>query len=333
MGCFCWNYLLKYPSRVAGQVFSLPENKNRNKDYLKESIDEAYEIYEKNKNYFDFSDDKWKNSPLKDWIGEGENSTRLCINYAGNVVTGQVFTIVSMLFVVVVNSVLRYCIYGLINFERKKSGTNELKSLVVKIFIAQFLNTAIIILLVNMNLKRWEVDLELFNGVYILGGEYDFFSIKWYSIIGVSIVITMIINIISGISGPIMSYIISKLKIWYDRGYSKDIYVTRQKTMTDLQNIYTGDIFYLELSYAWTLNTFYVCLMYCVGCPILLLILFVSFFIKYWCDKIGFLRVYRTPNQFDSSLPQYVTSVMPWSLIIHLIFSLMLFCDKETFQV
>lgn len=332
LGCFCWNYFLKSPTSVTGQVFSVPKEELINEAFIEQSRKAAYI----NNNTFDMNSnhDKWSNSYLTPWIGgDGSDTTeKLCGNYVSKLALSEGLTFVSVLAVLIINTILTQCIYALIRFERKKSGSGELASLVVKIFISQFLNTAIILLLVNMNLERFDVHLEIFDGFSILGGQWDFFSIKWYSVIGVSIIITMIINIASGIASPIIGFIMKSLFVWYDRGFSFDPFVTRQKTLTDLEAIYTGKVFFLEQSYAWTLNTMYVCLMYSLGCPFLLIVLFCAFMIKYWADKIGFLRVYRTPDKFDSSLPQYVTTIIPWSLLVHVILSCIIFSDNLAFQ-
>jgi hypothetical protein len=61
----------------------------------------------------------------------------------------------------------------------------------MKIFIVEYINTAIIILLMNM---QWE--LKIFE-IPVIAGQYSEFSTDWYRMVGSTIVFTMIIRIIT----------------------------------------------------------------------------------------------------------------------------------------
>jgi len=79
------------------------------------------------------------------------------------------------------------------------------------VFIAQFFNTAILILLVYANFD--EIGLEFLNGPF-----YDF-SPEWYAIVGYSIVQTMVINAILPLIFEALPITISWLTQRMDQGW------------------------------------------------------------------------------------------------------------------
>jgi hypothetical protein len=61
----------------------------------------------------------------------------------------------------------------------------------IKVFVVEFINTAVIIFLVNFNL-----DISIFN-MPIIDGNYTEFSVEWYRVVGSTIVLTMLIRTVS----------------------------------------------------------------------------------------------------------------------------------------
>ena len=61
----------------------------------------------------------------------------------------------------------------------------------------QFINLAVVILLVNFKLELIEDEQMLFGFVPILNGDYDEFTVNWYYKIGATLCITLMINIFS----------------------------------------------------------------------------------------------------------------------------------------
>merc|ERR1711871_155554 len=91
-------------------------------------------------------------------------------------------TVVASVLVIIVNFALRTILIKLAEKERHQSLSSLQSSIVSKVFVAQFANTAIVILLVNAH---------FFNGVFS-----DFTS-DWYDKVGVALILTMLINVFS----------------------------------------------------------------------------------------------------------------------------------------
>lgn len=76
-------------------------------------------------------------------------------------------------------------------FESPHTKTAALISTIMKIFLVEFINTAVIILLMNLRLN-----VEIY-GIPIIAGKYTEFSTDWYRVVGSTIVLTMIIRIVT----------------------------------------------------------------------------------------------------------------------------------------
>jgi hypothetical protein len=90
-----------------------------------------------------------------------------------------------------INVMLKVAMRIISAFERRHDKTDLVISNTFKMFAVQFCNTAIIILLVNAQLDFVPGWFPIFNGAY------DDFTVDWYKQIGVSIILTMMIGIVS----------------------------------------------------------------------------------------------------------------------------------------
>lgn len=93
------------------------------------------------------------------------------------------------IFLVVVNKILTILSINLITWIGYDTHSEMLTKITNGVFIAQFFNTAIVILLVNANFEENFTPLDN----YFKGPFVDYMP-KWYSTVGYVIVQTMIIN-------------------------------------------------------------------------------------------------------------------------------------------
>ncbi len=150
----------------------------------------------------------------------------------------------------------------------------------IKVFVVEFINTAVIIFLVNFNL-----DISLFN-MPIIDGNYAEFSVEWYRVVGSTIVLTMLIRTVAPHIATVAQVCYTALKRCYDRRCTCDNKKTRKVIQSDYENVYMGPEFTLDSRYAQTLTLIFTIFMYSSGLPILYMIGFVYFLFTYWIDKI-----------------------------------------------
>ena len=90
-------------------------------------------------------------------------------------------------------------------------------------FVGLFFNTALIILCVNAKF-------EDFSLVFLFRGEYEDFHPEWYEIVGVSLLLTMVMNTLNPHVIPLVLYPFQQCVLW-----CKIKKIVRNKKITNTQ--------------------------------------------------------------------------------------------------
>ena len=107
--------------------------------------------------------------------------------FAESFATSQTYSILGSVVVVVANQGLRTIMRLLSDFEQFNSVTSTSKALASKFFIAQFINTAIVLLVVNAAIENVDIFSWIFAPFQLVGmfkGEFGDFSNEWYASVG-----------------------------------------------------------------------------------------------------------------------------------------------------
>jgi hypothetical protein len=126
--------------------------------------------------------------------------------------------------IIAVNLILKSVIIKGITWVGEDTNSEQLSSITNGVFIAQFFNTGILLLLVNGNMSEHEPKIIT---KYIKGPFYDYMP-DWYSNVGFKIVNTMIINAIMPLVALATAFVVPALKRLIDRRFGSDIYVSRK---------------------------------------------------------------------------------------------------------
>ena len=237
-------------------------------------------------------------------------SRTLCVSWFSTYLQVQVLSYGTAIITLTVNLVLRYILKFVVKFERHKSKTSELLSRAFKMFVLQFLNTAAIVLFIH---ARIDTDFEPLRR-----GEFTDFSQDWYASVGVSITLTMCLNIILPHGPPMLAWLKTKVNRCRDRSCTCDHHRTKCITQRQLNNTYLGPKMLLDERYAQAFNVIFVCLTFSTGLPILLPVAMVSFIVSFWVDKFLFAYVYRTPPRYGPELAAQFTSLLPFAALLKL---------------
>lgn len=114
-----------------------------------------------------------------------------CIKWAVDSAQKQGLGVASVLIIVIVNAMLKAVMKRLVNMEAPISQSGFSKSLMSKLTIFSFLNTAMVTIIVNANLNDFstgEIDLTL-NGM-LFNGDYSDFSKAWHVYIGTALLLS-----------------------------------------------------------------------------------------------------------------------------------------------
>ncbi|CAD7940597.1 unnamed protein product [Amoebophrya sp. A120] len=212
--------------------------------------------------------------------------------------------------VVGMNVVLEHCLNAMSMWARPLSITALNNALMWKLFLMEFVNTAIVILLVN---TRFD-----YNGPLLGKGDYTDFEFDWYADVGVGIVVTMMINVFSPHVGTVLKGYLRKKR-------RKRLLRSKVKIAEDMTELYLGAQFELATRYSTILTVVFVTLMYSAAIPLLLWMATLTFTLLFWCDKWTLLRTSRIPPAHDETIAKGVAEALPFAVLLHIFLAIYMY--------
>ena len=138
--------------------------------------------------------------------------------------------------IIMLNFAIKITLVLLTTFERTQDITKQKLKVMSRTFVASFINTAILTLLVNTDGedKFFKINNLLFDG------DYDDFTRDWYIDVGKTFTLTMFLNIFN-------PHFVNLL-FWYPFAMcQRRTCRNRRKTQYELNLLFTGAYFSLEL--------------------------------------------------------------------------------------
>mmetsp|Transcript_7926 Transcript_7926/g.28180 ORF Transcript_7926/g.28180 Transcript_7926/m.28180 type:complete len:1141 (-) Transcript_7926:160-3582(-) len=246
----------------------------------------------------------------------------LCTEVATNFIASQSLLIGAAVSVVVINFVLKVVLKILANFERHDTVSGQQSAVTIKIFLAQVLNTGVIVVLVNAALPNN----AQFPITGVLQGEYTGFTAAWYSSVGVSILLTMFINIFVPHGAPLAKYFVL--------GPCKRACLSKlASNQPGLNAAFHPEKFNIGVErYPFVLNTLFVTMAYYSGLPLLLPMAAFAFFLFYWIDKLLILKMFERPARFDDAIARLTADLLPIALLIHIGVSMWMLGESDVLK-
>jgi hypothetical protein len=179
---------------------------------------------------------KAKNLLTDDTTGK-INGKFICDYYYSDKDVSKAMGLAIAIFIVVINLVLQRIIIGLVDWIGEDTHSQQLETITNLVFLAQFFNTGLLMLLINANMTEHSPHFI----TNLLAQDYYDYVPMWYSDVGYQILQTMLIN---AIKPPIMvaltGWAIPALKRWLDRSRTMDEYKTKKTSMTAYKTLYSG---------------------------------------------------------------------------------------------
>lgn len=254
----------------------------------------------------------------------------LCTSFVDAFYNAKVFKILASLIVVAINIIIIEIMRALVRFERHADASSAVFALTFKITVAQFLNTAIIPLVMNAKLSlplfRNLYEGSLFQEMGFLSGDYSDFDREWYATVGAALTITMCANIVVPHAGPYMKALVARpLKI--------KVLGKRALTKVEFDKLYEYERFEIEKRYAALLNYLLVSVLYSAAMPFMLVLAAANFSIAYCLDKYAILRNSKQPMKYDSQLAKMVCFFfIPLAVVLHLAFTLYILSNPSEWK-
>jgi hypothetical protein len=217
--------------------------------------------------------------------------------------------------IVTINTILRLVLISLIKWIGEDTHSQQLKSITNGVFVTQFFNTAILLLLVNANVGEVGLPLkDVFKGPF-----YDY-TPAWYTAVGYRLTQTMLINAFFPFIEFGIAYTRFSLARKMDRSWSSDTYKTKKTSMQVYTDMYSGPEYLIHFKYSGMMNVTFVTLMYGLGMPILFPIAALSYFILFSLERLCTAYFYQLPPTFDDKLTKNAMGTLRWAAVLHLIF-------------
>jgi len=250
------------------------------------------------------------------------NNKELCTTWFKAKVLQNSVNIGIAFLVLIINYIIQFIFQTLSKFEKHSTLNKQLAQRVLKTFVAQFLTTGVLILLVNAQIKS----------VKLWQGKFVDLTPLWYENVGTTLLSTMIINVFTVPIIKVIFVLLQKLSRCCDRGCGCDEKYTSKKTQVAYENLYMGPEFIVDFRYSQILTLTFVCFLYSGTMPFLYLSTFVQLFITYFFDKFFLLRVSKLPKNYDENLENVVRTAMFPSIVIHLAFTIFAFGCPSVFN-
>mmetsp|Transcript_16837 Transcript_16837/g.42250 ORF Transcript_16837/g.42250 Transcript_16837/m.42250 type:complete len:896 (-) Transcript_16837:2217-4904(-) len=264
-----------------------------------------------------------------------------CQPFIEALLTEYGYRIVTIIAVVLINFLLKLAIRGLSRFEKHTSVTEREKTIALRLFFSQFLNTAVLLIIVYGSIPDIEKSVPIvlkaicqstksaslsvftqFARSYLyrfipLSGDFADISEGWLDEVQSSLVIALVTNIAIPLIPMVVHWPLSVIK--------RKKKVARVVLQEDLNELFEGGLFFLSERYGIALMTLFAILLFAPVNPGLYLLGSVIFVVYGWVDRVLVLRFYRTPQQFDESVGSLLHQLMPYSILLHMLFSSWIF--------
>jgi hypothetical protein len=245
----------------------------------------------------------------------------------------------------VINSVAITIFVNITYIEANHSISEETYSSFARITIMQFINIAVIIMLVNFNLDGLEgayernEDSVFWRHVGIFDGAYSDFTVQWYYNIGASICLTMCIAVASPHASYLAAPVMAACSRCCDRGCNSNLKAqpdqpkndevnTKKLLQSELQAFYTSPQISSYYVYALIFTTLWSCLCFSSGLPVLYPVAAISYFVLYWVYKALLLKYYAKTTEFDEDLPVRSIGYMKYGILFHMIVGTFMFTNS-----
>ncbi|KAG7385140.1 hypothetical protein PHYPSEUDO_001853 [Phytophthora pseudosyringae] len=241
-----------------------------------------------------------------------------CRGFTKDYLVKNSFILLAAGIVVIVNFLLDNILRLFAVFERHTSESTRTIRVAVRMFGAQFVNTALIVIIVNASFGLGTVPVAK----ELLGGKFRDFERGWYPTVGMGIATTMLLNaFLPQLMLSAQIYVVSPIHRWYKR---RSI-----RTQTKMDKLYAGPTFDISQRYPMVLNSVFVTMVFCGGSPVLLFIGAVAAAGIYWFDKLSILYLYSVKTTYDEVLGEVTLQVLPWTLALHLGFSAWMYGNTD----
>jgi len=261
---------------------------------------------------------------------EGKDVKTCSEIFADRAAVGMIAMGVSFL-IVGVNFALKVLLVELIKSLRLKTVTLETNYTMITIFVGQFINTAVLIVLNNASFEDFDGGKGPLSAIFTVGTETDF-SVLWYATVGKMIMATMMSQALWPLIEFGMFYSLINFNRCLDRSFTNDTFNTKAPSVQAYIDLYAGPVYLIHYRYAAILLQIGVA--FCYGCtmPPLYIIACLAFVILYINERLLVCYYYREPPAFDEKMTVLTLDLVKWVPFIMLPMAFWQLGNRQIFE-
>jgi len=259
---------------------------------------------------------------------DGKRSATVCDEWLTDKFSSLAYSKIVSVSINIVNFVLRTLLILLVKFIGEDTKSEQTRSVKVAVFVCQFFNTAVLLLLFNANMS--ETHIPFFSEV--LTGEFTDFNEEWYTDIGCTIIKAMIIAALFPLIEAVLFGTLKFVFKMLDRGFGANMFLSKKKTVQQYIDVQVGPEYMIHFRYSAILNTCFVCMLYGVGLPLLFPISLFAFTILYMVERFCVFYYYRQPPMFDDAMTRNSLRILNWAPLLYMLFGYWMLGNNQIFS-
>lgn len=213
---------------------------------------------------------------------------------------------------------------GLVAFEKHPTKTTEIISLVVKLYIVMYINTAFLSLMISGSNRSSGI----FNGKPVtfftwgsisfglFTGKIEDYNVAWYQTVGASTMFTMLMFVLGSQPGLFFAFASKLIARAWDRRWSFKPTVTHTDTQSEYEELQLGPQFDIKQKFAALLCLIFVDMTFSATMPLFNLITLMNLVLIYASDKFMLVNFVQKPHLVDARLPKKCIDMLYWAGIV-----------------
>lgn len=246
-------------------------------------------------------------SKLGEYVGG-----QVCYDWqSGNTLLSFLDVIITLV-IIFTDIILRNVVVILIRWVHFRSLNFEYVTIQVLLFVSQYLNNGLSLMLVGMNLD------EAFGShVIFLDGRYPDFTSRWFNEIANFFITPMYINLFIPFIEFSIVYAAFVITKWHDRGWSSNIYATKCKSIGQYIDIHSGPENDIFDGYSYIMVITWINMFFGVGLPLLFPLSLLSFIINYLFERILQVYWYKKSAMINDRLNKNAIKTCMWAVHLY----------------
>ena len=212
----------------------------------------------------------------------------------------------------------------------KSTETGRMRMRTEYMFVTSFVNTAVLMILINGDFSAQGFFGSAFGVVY--SGNISDFNRRWWNKVGNALVVSMIFNAFFPYLKFAFFFTLNNIIRWIDRGFQADRTKTKKTSIYSYVDLYSGEQFDFAEKYSSIIMVAFVTMMYGIGMPILFPVGAFGFIMMYMVHKSKLFWAHQRPPMFDDELNNYVLNTLTYAPILMLGFGFWMLTNPEMFS-